>query len=921
MMMGMNSGIGGLRRSEMLPPTNVRKNVRESKDWQMAMMDGFERIAQDQFVENLKFTNFYRMVEGKMSYQELSEVIPHLDNLQDILNGVGIPTFLKHYDLIGVIVNLLVGKYIDIQDKFHVTDTGEIATNEFLRNKSQEVQELLTKLMENEVQIHLAENGLDPNSQQFASEAEQQQFLQQLQQTRDSLMPKDTENDSQKSFKTLGVQWGEATMDMDRIRFNLLRHEKKEFRDKFLTGRCFREYKITGDTYYPVTWSPKNTFIPKEIETDRVQDGEYAGRFQLYSPAECINRHGHAMSAKEQTELMGGNKQWKNFVSDYTLGDTGSFEQALTSNFNKPVSVPFGNYPDYLFMTQMEDNLNYPLATYTSFNNDGTQTDRPSYIPRYLGSNHGQYSMYAKILNDNFEPRLDYCQATEVYFRGYELWGYLTYETETGLIVTEEVTEDILDGFLEENNIKQKFTEVVVEEYTEDSFPLNTIIWTWKPACYEGVKIQSPNLKKPLYLYCRRCKHQIKGESEFDIKLPVAGYVGKAEAPKIEPYQAKYNLCMNQLYSLLEKEVGTFFLMDVQLIPSQFAGYGDARQSLMELRTMAKDIGILPIATGEDYKNDSPFNQFSTYDISFGKQMSSRIELAEFYQRKAFQVIGADPVQMAQMPKYTTASGVQISNNISLAQIAEIYEDFGTYVQGAWELHLSVAQYCQSNNKDITLYYTKSDASLNYLKITDPEFPLRRIGVIPAVDSVKRKELEEFKEYLKNNNVIGSDTMEMAKLFASDSMQEIVEISKIERKNRQKEELEKHNRDQSLIDQQAQKTQELQDQQWEKDEITNQRDRDNRVDVAAINAAGRAADKHSDSDGFNQITKQRELALKDKSLDYDQEKNVRDFQLRDKSDSDKRELAWQKFNKDVEEMKLRREKMASDQAIAALNKN
>ena len=64
----------------------------------------------------------------------------------------------------------------------------------------------------------------------------------------------------------------------------------------------------------------------------------------------------------------------------------------------------------------------------------------------------------------------------------------------------------------------------------------------------EGLKVQSENLTEPLYLYCRPCEHQIKGDSEFDRWLPVAGYIGKSSAKKIEPYQAKYNLCMNQIY-------------------------------------------------------------------------------------------------------------------------------------------------------------------------------------------------------------------------------------------------------------------------------------------------------------------------------------------------------------------------------------
>lgn len=912
--------LGSISRSDVLPPTTVRKRVKESDEWQEAMMDGFERIGVEQFFENFKFNNYYRMVDGKMSYQELSEVIPHLDSLQDLLNGVGIPTFLKHYDILGVIVNLLVGKYIELQDKFHVTDTGEIATNEFIRFKSQEIEGTLQKLIENEMQMHLAQNGLDPNDQQFASEEEQQQFIAKLEEVRKTLIPKDTENDAKKSFKTIGVQWGEATLDRDKIAFNLLKYEKEEFRDKFLTGRCFREYKISADSYYPKTWSPKNVFIPKEIETSRAQDGEYIGRIQIYTPGECIREYGHLMSANTQSELLGGNKGWKNFVSDGFVGSTGTVKEALEHNFNRPGTVPFANFDDYMFMANLEDNLGYPLATYTSFDADGTETTQDRFIPRYLNSNAGQYSLYAKILNDNFEPRKDNCQVTEVYFKARELWGYLTYETETGMIVTEEVTEDLLEDFIKENGIKQKFTETILENV--EDFPLNTIIWTWRPVCYEGVKIQSGNLKKPLYLYCRRCEHQIKGDSEFDVKLPVAGYIGKSDAAKIEPYQAKYNLCMNQIYNLLEKELGTFFLMDVAMIPSEFAGWGDAQESLLALRNMAKNTGIMPVATAIDgQRNESNFNQFSTYDISYTNQIQNRVALADFCQRKAYEAIGVNPVAMSQAPKYTTSTGVQISNEISYTQISEIYEDFSAYNQGALELHLSVAQYCQSNNKDITLFYTKSDASIEYLKVTDPEFPFRRIGLIPAVDGRKRKELEEFKQHLKNNILPGSDTLELARLFSSDSMSEIIEIARIERENRQRQESEQYGREQALIERQGEISKELLEDQWNKDEISKQRDRDTDVEVAQISALGRAADKKSDQQGIQQINKQAEIALKDRDITQQYETTAKELQLREKADQDKKELAWAKFNQQAKDTQVRINEMRSKEQIAAINKN
>ena len=124
------SFIDSVSRTDTLPPLHLPRKVKKSEKWKKAVMDAFENIALKQLHENLSFFDNYRVVSSKMTYQELSEVLPHLNGLQDLLDGVGIPSMLKHHDITSIVVNTIVDKYVDFQDKFHVTDIGEIAENE-----------------------------------------------------------------------------------------------------------------------------------------------------------------------------------------------------------------------------------------------------------------------------------------------------------------------------------------------------------------------------------------------------------------------------------------------------------------------------------------------------------------------------------------------------------------------------------------------------------------------------------------------------------------------------------------------------------------------------------------------------------------------------------------------------------------------
>ena len=905
-------------KSDNLPPMTVPKKVKESKDWQEAVLDSFEFLAIEQFKDNLQFIDLYRMVDGKISYQELSEVAPHMKDIQSLLDGVGVPSFLKHYDIIGIVINALVGYYGTMQPKFHVTDTGEVAESEFLRAKNEELQTLIQNVIKNTVDLHLAKNGMTAEGQTFESEEEQQQYMQQLQEAAQQFVPKDTERDSKKTFKTIGMQWGEATLERDRERFNFSKLERDELKDQLTSGRCFRHFRIGFDDYEPESWSAKNTFFSREVDAEMVHKGEYVGRLNFWTPAEVIRRYGHEINAKDQKALLGGNEAWKTFVGDGYY--TGTVEESIKSNFNKQVRVPFANYYDYNFYLGLQEETGIPMGIQTIYNSDGTSSDRERFLPRLMGDYHGRYSYYAKIMRDDFKHRLDLCQVTETYFRAYELWGYLTYEDSTGRIVTEEVTEDILPEFLKENNISQNYKTELVKIVKD--FKPNTLQWTYRPVVYEGVKIQSENLVKPIYLYCRPCEHQIKGDSEFDRWLPVAGYIGQSQAKKIEPYQAKYNLCMNQIYSMLEKEIGVFFLLDTAMIPSEFDGWGDAQEALIAMRNIAKDVGILPVATSQDnQRNPTNFNQFSTYNLSYSAQMADRIRLAEFSQRKAYEMIGINPNILQAPAKYETAEGVRQSQEATYAQISEIFENYENYIKSAYELHLSVAQYCQSNKKDITLYYTKSDASIEYLKFTDPEFPFRRLGLIASSDSKKRKELETFKTYLLQTNTLGTDTLEIAKLISSDEFSEVVEIAKSAQERRMAMEQQQFQQQQALEQQRAENQRVAAEEAWTRQEESKQRDRENILNKERINALGRASDKQSNELGFAQINKQADLAMKTNELNFKNEEAVRAYNQEDKKMSQDMALKMEKLKIEAKKVEERMLDRRSKEYVAEINKN
>lgn len=896
-------------------PLTVKKTVKESKAWQKSVLDDFERIGIEQLSENSHFQDYYRMVDGDMSYRELSEVIPELSNVQDLLDGVGVPTFLKHYDLIGIIINVLVGNYMEMRNKFHVTDTGEIANNEFLREKNTRLQGVIKEQIDAEIELHLVKLGIDPNRKNFQNQEEQQAYIQQLQQKIQELTPAHIEGDLKKSWKTIGIKWGESILEQDRERFQLDRLEIREFKDYLLTGRCFRHYRIGYDYYKPESWSPLNTFFSQTVDSQYVQDGEYAGRIHFQTPTEVLKNHGHNIDTKTQKQFLGGNEDWKNFVD---MGNT-TVNNAITSNFHQQVIAPHANYFDYNFALNIQDSLGIPMGEYTPINDTNTY-DR--FLPRRHGENNYTYSRYANTLRNDLNIRTDLCQVTEVFFIAYDLIGYLTYQDEeTGEVFNEIVTEDILTEFVKDRNIKNVKTSKLVD--VNEEFELNTLKWFYRPVCYEGVKINSYNLDEPLYLYCRPCDHQIKGDSNtYDVKLPVAGFIGKGLAKKISPYQTKFNLCMNQIYSLLEKEIGVFFLMDVQFIPSEFKDNGSAEDALLSLRNIAKDIGVMPIATGGDSaRAQSTFNNFSPINISMTAQIQSRQSLAEYFKQKAYELIGINAQQLGAPNKYTNEEGIKASQDASYAQTAEIYENFSHYTQKTLELHLSIAQYAQGEGKDITISYTRSDSSLAFLQFTDENLQFRKIGLIPSDDNKRRKELAQLKQHLLQNNTMGADALELSELLQSEAYSTLVEVATIERERKQAEAQHQQEQQQQIIERQGQITEEQAQKDWDRDEVSKERDRVTRIQTEEIQALGRASDKDANEASFKIIKQESDAILRSRELDVNVEQSAADMKVREKKMSDDMKIKMEELKLRAKELEERGKQRKSKEFTSMINKN
>ena len=905
-------------------PNQAIPRAKKDKQWKQDCMDTLERIGIRQTRENARFTDFYRMIEGKLSMMELSETVPHLKHLADKLKQAYIPSFLKHYDILGIIVNAMVGELSQNGDKFVVTNTDEIGNNEYVDKMTEMSNEYLQGQLNASLEVKLAKLGYNTNLEEmeFESEEQQQQYVQQLEQARAANTPDYIEKYLTTDWKTDAILWGEYTLDADRERFYMSELDRINFTDYLLTGRMFRHPRLGYDYYDTETWSPINTFFSQDLGVRYVQNGEYVGRVHYHSPNQMVNRWGQHMSQQDKERILSGDAATNESYRDYSNNGNLSFEKLLEKNFGETNFVPFEDYFDWEYAKTLEHEFGTPMGERTTMGKDGKEVTVPTYLPNRFSI--ANASNLAHTITTQDHLRTDLIQVTEAYWVSYKTVGIISYETESGSLSTEIVTEDLLYGFIKSKGIKQ-LRRISLEDLKEKPLEPNTIVWDYIPEVWQGKKAraQGKDLSEDYYFDIKPLDVQIKGNSNiYDVQLPVCGIIDSSMGDLILPFQLGHNIAMNQLYKILEKELGIFFLFDFQFLPSEFKEWGDTEETLLHVKNFVRDTGLFPVDFSKQNLQGQAGNPtFAPQNLSMTAMIQDRLQLAEAYKAKAFEQIGVTPQRLGAPTKYETKEGVQVSQKASYSQTEKYYERFNDFLKRYYEMHLTVAQQAQIDDKDISVYYTKSNNQKAYLKFADPSFPLRHFGIMPISNARKREELASFKNYLMQTNTLGEDTMAVARLTATDTMSELIDVAREERKKRQEEIKAQRQHESQLAQMNIEGAAKEKEDAWKREEYSNAKDRENRILVEQIQAMGRAADKDANQLSFDRIDKAKKQALEQRKQDIDAELGNRKLDQVDAKQEQDKVRVDKEFDLRYKELQERATKRKSDEYQSMINKN
>ena len=350
---------------------------------------------------------------------------------------------------------------------------------------------------------------------------------------------------------------------------------------------------------------------------------------------------------------------------------------------------------------------------------------------------------------------------------------------------------------------------------------------------------------------------------------PIVGIVntarntqGKSFLDLIKPYQILYNICMNQLWELLEKEIGVVFLGDLKVVPKK-----DSQDPIEMMLWNAKNRGALFIDTSiENTGGAVQFNQMSRVDLSRSAEIQTRIQLAQLIRNEAYELIGVSRQRLGGNTPSETATANNNAIVQSFAQTETWFAWHDVVLQKTYQTILDVAQYIELQKPSSTLNYLNSELETVFLKITKNEL-LHEFFVFVSSYAEDKVTLDQLKQLAQPAMQNGAELIEMLDLFTASSERSLRKtLADVQKRKEAASQQQQQLKEQELQQQQEQFQQKLQSDMAQaqedarREDNNKELDRQNRLEVEKLRGIANEGSFNPEADTTELLIKQTSLS-------------------------------------------------------------
>ena len=668
------------------------------------------------------------------------------------------------------------------------------------------------------------------------------------------------------SYTSIAEKWANHILTCQKAEFNMKEKSEDAFRDMLISGREFYHiYEDNSKLGFNVEVSnPKNTWFlttpdRKYISdpTGRAQGAYAAGTVQVMELSEIIESVPDL--TKEEIDHLRSSLQDYGLINvrDSNLGNPN-----VTPGID---SVQYDTYDPLVLQTRMM------IEGEMKENNDG--------LKDFLGLTSNVSSFGYKYV------------VVRCYWISKKKIGKLIYTDEMG---NEQST-------------------LVDENYKSGTIPTQiSLEWGWINQWYQGTKI-GPDIYhiKPYKLlsYC----------PIIGITYEVKNTESKSLVDLMKPFQVIYNVCMNQLYKLLEKEVGKVQLMSIRHIP--IPKDGDAQDALDIWEMEARNRGVVFIDDSpENLKSPSSFNQFTSLDLTRTQEIQARYTLAQQIKNECWELVGMSRQRMGSVSASESATGTNTAIQQSYSQTEPLFVAH-EYVMGqVYQSIIDAALYIESAKPQSTLSYVTSEGESAFVQVNGSDLKFRDLKVFLTNRPEDNKMFEELRGLAQPLMQNGGSLYDVIELYSTKSVRQMKKVFKTLKDKQEAMQQQQQQLEQQKVEQQGQiaqaqiaQAQQMKDQEVANDNYQNELDRINKKEIALIAAESKSGPLSDvDVSGVPDVLEIGKLA-------NDQTKALKDYEMKMAQINSQNQQASQKLQIEREKLQVARENQANDLAVAKEN--
>ena len=668
------------------------------------------------------------------------------------------------------------------------------------------------------------------------------------------------------SYTSIAEKWANHILTCQKAEFNMKEKSEDAFRDMLISGREFYHiYEDNSKLGFNVEVSnPKNTWFlttpdRKYISdpTGRAQGAYAAGTVQVMELSEIIESVPDL--TKEEIDHL------RSSLQDYGLinvRDSNLGNPSVTPGID---SVQYDTFDPLVLQTRMM------IESEMKENNDG--------LKDFLGLTSNVSSFGYKYV------------VVRCYWISKKKIGKLIYTDEMG---NEQST-------------------LVDENYKSGTIPTQiSLEWGWINQWYQGTKI-GPDIYhiKPYKLlsYC----------PIIGITYEVKNTESKSLVDLMKPFQVIYNVCMNQLYKLLEKEVGKVQLMSIRHIP--IPKDGDAQDALDIWEMEARNRGVVFIDDSpENLKSPSSFNQFTSLDLTRTQEIQARYTLAQQIKNECWELVGMSRQRMGSVSASESATGTNTAIQQSYSQTEPLFVAH-EYVMGqVYQSIIDAALYIESAKPQSTLSYVTSEGESAFVQVNGSDLKFRDLKVFLTNRPEDNKMFEELRGLAQPLMQNGGSLYDVIELYSTKSVRQMKKVFKTLKDKQEAMQQQQQQLEQQKVEQQGQiaqaqiaQAQQMKDQEVANDNYQNELDRINKKEIALIAAESKSGPLSDvDVSGVPDVLEIGKLA-------NDQTKALKDYEMKMAQINSQNQQASQKLQIEREKLQVARENQANDLAVAKEN--